>query len=89
MTMDREQQQVEVRVRALIGNFEGEPIFMGAMSFEAWELHDLPEAEEWADNLRSEFDITETREVDVTLSVPADLFSTPQLSATAQEAKND
>lgn len=74
-------EQVEVKLRALMGDFDGRPVFLGAMERVGWEALTVSEYVEWADNLRAEFGIPDAIEVDITLSVPADLFATPQLSA--------
>jgi len=91
MDLDREQQQVEVRLRALVGDWDdGSPVFLGAVESDLWGDLPFTEWEAMCDRWRIDGPgTTQTREVDVTLSVPADLFSTPQLSATAQEVNDD
>lgn len=80
-------EQVKLKLRALIGDWDGgSPVFLGAVESDLWG--DLPFAEWEAMCDRWRLDgpgTTSAVEVDVTLSVPADLFSTPQLNATVTE----
>ena len=88
-----------VRVRALIGEWEGqEPMFLGGIQHDQYEAILEEDAhdgtfrwEEITDDWKrlAPSGITETREVDVTLQVPADLFLTQQLSAEVDEETTD
>jgi hypothetical protein len=85
-----------VKARALIGNWEDqEPMLLGAIQHDQYEailVEDAADGTERWEGVVAEWTvlapsgITETREVDLLLAVPADLFSTPQLTGTVEEA---
>jgi hypothetical protein len=80
----------QVHLRALIGAWEGDdPVFLGAVESDLYAELSGGQWDRYLDAWRRDGPGTsEDREVDVTLQVPADLFSTPQLSATATTQKD-
>lgn len=74
-----------MRLRALIGEWEGESmVLLGAVDYDVYDA--MPD-EEWTRRLnlwRGSKDwsgITDTREVDIEVTLTTDLFATPELEA--------